>query len=333
MSAKERYRSIFLHSGWRTAGTWIWSQFRRHGRVMGFYEPLSESLATLTLQSMRAMRPGATNSRHPEPNRPYFEEFAPLFGGRRPGVAGYRPEFAYESFFLDAESDAPHLAAYLDSLLSLAHGQAKLPVLKFCRSSGRVAWLRKQFPDAAHVVVLRDPVSQWLSGWKIFLEDGNPYYITTPLRTLVRHKDRDTVAKAIELLRVRPRDYDFPHRHAACCRFVKSMTPEALYRGFLAFWVSTTTAALPEADVVIESERLSDPEYRVVAEQSIESLTGITISLADARPLARTISANSPFEMERAHRDALESLTAMGAPQMLHDKLAPAPAFPVSAYA
>ena len=299
---------------------------------MGFYEPFSESLATLTLKSMRAMRPGATNSGHPEPDRPYFEEFAPLFRGRRPGVAGYRPEFAYGSFFLEAETYQPELAGYVNSLLRLAYAQSKVPVLKFCRSLGRTAWLRTNFPNAAHVVVLRDPVSQWLSGWKIFNEDGNPYYVTMPLRTLVRHRHRATVARVIAALRIRPEDYDFPQKHTACCAFVRGMAPESLYRGFLAFWTATTTPAIREAEAVIESERLGSPEYRVVVEQTIENLSGIAIDLAGARPLLRRMPANAPFEIDRVHRDALQALAMLDAPRLLHDKLAPGP-MPVSAYA
>src|SRR5271155_2079960 len=110
MSVRER--PVFLHTGWRTAGTWLWSAFRRKDEVMGLYEPLNESLATLSLRTLSTMRPAASKSRHPGDQRPYFEEFGPLFSSRTPGVAGYRPDFAYESFFMAPDDEFEELRAY-----------------------------------------------------------------------------------------------------------------------------------------------------------------------------------------------------------------------------
>jgi hypothetical protein len=40
-------KAVFLHAGYRTAGTWLWSCFRRLNEVTAYYEPLHEMLSTI----------------------------------------------------------------------------------------------------------------------------------------------------------------------------------------------------------------------------------------------------------------------------------------------
>src|SRR5262245_47471573 len=49
-------QAVFLHTGWRTAGTWLWSRFRARPDVMGFYEPLHERLDDLALHEIPELR-------------------------------------------------------------------------------------------------------------------------------------------------------------------------------------------------------------------------------------------------------------------------------------
>jgi len=299
---------VFLHTGWRTAGTWLWSAFRSHKNVMGFYEPFNQSLATLTLRTLSSMRPGASRSRHPGRQRPYFEEFAPLFSSRAPGVIGYRSEFAYDSFFMPADEKFPELGRYIESLLHLAHANEKTPVLKFCRSLGRVGWMRRNFPEAAHIFVMRDPCSQWMSAWRLSCEDDNPHHLLSPIRVWTLHHRHPLVARVIDALRIGPDDFMLPTKHADVRRAVRSIPPHTLYRGFLAFWLLTAFLAFPECDLAIETEHLSAADYRVAIQQSVESLTGIPIDLGDALPLAGATGSYDFFEPRHAHADALAAL-------------------------
>lgn len=308
-SMPTRDRPVFLHTGWRTAGTWVWSAFRRADGAMGFYEPLNQSLASLTLRTLPAMRPAVSRSRHPDEQRPYFEEFAPLFSSRAPGVAGYRPDFAYETFFMQAEDEFPELRAYIDSLVQLARSGGKAPVFKFCRSLARVGWMRRNFPDGAHVFVMRDPVGQWMSAWRLSREDDNPHHLLTPIRILALHRDHPLVAFSLKALRVSVSDFSLPEKpHAAVRKAVAATPPSSLYRGFLAFWLLTAFLALPECDLTVETERLSEDGYRLSAQRDVEELTGLRIDLKDARPIGNLSRAHDFFGARQAHADALAAL-------------------------
>jgi hypothetical protein len=280
---------------------------------MGLYEPLNQSLATLTSRTLSMMRPAASRSRHPDEQRPYFEEFAPLLSPREPGVAGYRPDFAYESFFMQPDDEFPELREYIESLLRLAQSSEKVPVFKFCRTLGRLGWVRRNFPDAAHILVMRDPGSQWLSAWRLSREDDNPHHLLTPIRILTLHHEHPLVASVMGALRITPSDFTLPTKHAAVRKAVRTTPPSVLYRGFLAFWLLTAFLALPECDLAIETERLNADDYRRTSLQSIKSLTGISIDLTDAHSLRGLAGANDFFGAQSANADAVQALAQLEA--------------------
>jgi hypothetical protein len=278
---------------------------------LGLYEPLNQSLATLTLRTLPMMRPAVSDSRHPESQRPYFEEYKPLFSDRKPGVRGYRPDFAYDSFFIAPDEQFPELRNYIESLLDLARADGKVPVLKFCRSLGRVEWFRRNFPDAAHIFVMRDPRSQWMSAWRLSREDDNPHHLLAPIRILALHHEHPLVALVLEALRIRAEDFVLPDKHAAICKAVHRTPAQLLYRGFLAFWVLSSFLALPECDMTIETERLSAGDFRATTQEVIDSLTGISIDLGDAYSIGNTAGFNDFFGAHQARVDALQALARL----------------------
>jgi hypothetical protein len=289
----------------------LWSAFRRKDEVLGLYEPLNQSLATLTLRTLSTMRPAASKSRHPGDQRPYFEEFAPLFSTHTPGVPGYRPGFAYETFFMAPDEELPELRHYIESLLQLVQTSGKIPVIKFCRSLGRVGWMRQNFPDAAHIFVMRDPRSQWLSAWRLSREDNNPHHLLTPIRILVLHHEHPLVAAVLKALRIGPGDFVLPTPHAAVCEAVRKTPAHLLYRGFLAFWVLTAFLAFPECDATLETQRLNADDYRCMAQDAIMSLTGIPIDLGDAHALGSPAGADDFFGARSANADAVQALALL----------------------
>ncbi len=83
---------VFLHTGWRTRGTWLWSRFRALHGTSCFYEPLSEDLATLSPAAIDASSPTCWASGHPPLHRPYFAEFRPLLKIVARGVRSVRSD-------------------------------------------------------------------------------------------------------------------------------------------------------------------------------------------------------------------------------------------------
>jgi hypothetical protein len=304
-------QAVFLHSGWRSSGTWIWSEFRAHPRVMSFYEPLNEHLAGMTSERLVGSTHKSWESRHPQ-IRPYFEEYAPFVSADREGVRGYDRSFAFERFFASSGEPFPRIYEYLSSLLRYAHDAGKVPVLKFCRSLGRVGWMREQFPEVLHIAVVRDPWAQWLSAQRL-ASAGNRYFLVAPLFLLARNARNPAVRPVLDALHIdawRLRRFTREKTFRACDAFVESASEAACYRSFLAFWIATARTSLPHVDLTLDSDVLaSSRAYRKEVHEQIVQLTGIEIDLHSARrALVPSFAAQiSAAQVEECHLDALQA--------------------------
>jgi len=278
---------VFLHSGWRTAGTFLWSRFRAVEGVSGYYEPLHEWLATASPATLVGNGPQLWPSGHPRLARPYFDEFAPLLRGSAPGVRGYQSAFATDDFFAGPDASQPALQAYLRRLLAAAGERGEQPVLKFCRSLGRAGWMARHFPEAAHIAVVRNPVSQFIAAKHQFVAHDNPYFLLMPLLLLARNAGHEPVDQALRRFAV-----DLPahaaHRDraramAALAGHLRCSEPEAWYRGFLAFWLLTMLGIPETIDAIIDADLLAvSGAYRAECTAELASLSGVAIDLGAA---------------------------------------------------
>jgi hypothetical protein len=282
-------RPVFLHTGWRTAGTWLWSRFRECSRVIGFYEPLHEGLARLSLDQLPLFEPRGWASGHPTLTRPYFDEFAPLLRHGQGGIKGYMPEFATQDFFAAPNAHLPKLQTYLESLLQHAASRHEQAVLKFCRSIGRTGWMQRRFPAAAHVVVLRNPASQFGSALRQYRRHDNPYFLILPLILLEQNQSNAHVLAAIEQFAVQvpslPVPGSGPRTMSAYLAYLRRTTPDDWYRGFLAFWTSNVVAIPTTVDCVLDTDLLSSScSYREACRNDLAMLTGLPLDLGNYRP-------------------------------------------------
>ncbi len=304
---------VFLHAGWRSCGTWIWERLRAEPGIRGFYEPLHEDLATLKQRDIGLLRPDSWSSGHGG-GAPYFAEFEQLLraGG---GVQGHAARFAFDQFFAGPGQEDPALEAYLRGLIDSAEADGKLPVIKFCRSLGRVAWMEQRFPDMAHAVIVRDPGGQWRSARRQMEQARNRYFVLAPFVILARNAEHPLVAEAVARLGVRmpPRlSDDLGITVDACWRHVQRLDWRQRFRGFLALWVASSIAALRGQASAIDADRLgSDAAYRLAAEHALGEPAGVTVTLNPAYP--RREAADDVAETEAEWEDAARArIAAMG---------------------
>jgi hypothetical protein len=281
-------QAVFLHTFWRSGGTWIWSRCRDANSVCGFYEPLHEQAATFSRASLNRLRPANWRSSHSE-TAPYFEEFRPLIPDRGRGVHAYRERFAFDGFFLSPEAPAdPALEAYLHALIAHAAARGRMPVLKFCRSAGRAGWMQARFPNVAHFIVLRDPVSQYLSIRGLLENQRNRYFAVAPLLVLARNAQLSCVRKAASAFGVNLpalHSPDLAYQVEICWRQVRHMADAERYRAFLAFWTLGAGFALHSSARVIDMPALgADTAYRESVEADLRRATGAPIDLSSWRP-------------------------------------------------
>lgn len=289
---------IFLHAGWRTAGTWLWSRFRAMDEVDAFYEPLSTLVGELTAADIADIRP-SYNAGHPALTSAYYEEYRPLLnaGAGARGVAGYRSSFAIDRFGDRPDSEFPALQTYLNGLCEAASRQRRIAVLKFCRSGGRMPWLKQAFPQVTHVGILRNPASQFASGWMLRQQWRNTFFVAAPFRVLGFQQHEPIVQQAIaacgvKLPPVAPTSYDA--YAAACEQYAQTVEGSDAYRAFIALWMLCALRMLKSADLVVDTERLGQSaDYASELDAQFRARTGLSPDFSATRDLADEAKRNA----------------------------------------
>jgi hypothetical protein len=264
---------IFIHSSFRTSSTWIWSKFRAQPGVLAFYECFHEDLESISATGIEALRPDLWKSGHPA-MKPYFMEFLPLLR-RRGGVAGFERSMAFERFF-PADGYNGSLSggekSYVERLIARAARRRQKPCLACKRSLGRLRAL-KQAVGGVHIVLQRKLLHQWRS-YREQVFRGNPYFLDTLLSTIALNQQEPFMAFLGDFVRAQP---------GGSTDIVNSkLNSDDLFGVFVAFHCYLYLLTMDDADLVIRTSDLPDPDYRRRVENSLESLTGLTIDLGDA---------------------------------------------------
>lgn len=274
-------RALFIHSGWRTGSTYVWTKFRQHAACIGFYEPFNEMLSAMSPTDIYTARHDLAALKHSEIGLPYFHEYIPVLAPK--GHPLFRLEFSYRNYFV-VDEPLPDQQAYVESLLGLGGKLGKLPVLGFVRSLGRAAWFRRAFADAVNIVVIRSPLGQWLSARQLALEHRHEFF--DPMQTLILAQARGSAAVLEEAQRLGvPRLEDHPLFAAVelARQFSAKLTPAERFVRFAVLYVFSYLAALPNADLVVDMDRLSaEASYQAETAAAINRLTGLDIDFSDA---------------------------------------------------
>jgi len=146
-----RKRPVFIVGRFRSGTTALWNILRRSDEAFALYEPLHDSLNT------HLEHPAAPDATH-RGVTDYFHEYR---AHREEILPLYRMEFGATRLALSAKDSYPELKTYLAALIDLA-GE-KVPVLKCVRLDYRLAWLRRHFPQALIIYLVRNPREQWIS--------------------------------------------------------------------------------------------------------------------------------------------------------------------------
>lgn len=272
-------QNVFLHGGWRCGSTYVWSKFRILPGVTAFYEPFSEKTAKYNAERIARDRPTAWDSRHPPLDLPYASEYLPLIADV--GVPLYKDRFAMRRHFV-ARKQPLEEAEYLRSLIRHAADKSNRAVLGFSRSLGRVGAIKRHF-DGCHVVLMRDPVQQWLSSRSYRVRDENPYFELCQFMILCLAPAGSLAAKAAAWLRLPTlpsggveQQYKFLRSH------FRRLDDELSYKVFVAVYILSYVAALPEADLLIDMDLLNaSPSYATVIAGAIHARTGLDVDFSD----------------------------------------------------
>lgn len=304
-------QSIFLHCGWRCGSTYVWNKFRELNDTLAFYEPFHESNASYTSASVHATTAQAWNSRHPQLAQPYAAEYLPLLGAV--GVQGYREEFAIANYFPRKEQRFAE-ADYLRALQAHASGAEKIAAFGFSRSLARAGLIKAAF-GGHHIVLMRDPIQQWLSCRSYRISERNCYFELCHFLILALAA-RNSIAGqfAEELGLPKPPAGGVIQQLAFMQQALEPWSEEFSFRAFLIVYVLSMLSALPHADLVIDMDYLGrSARYRESVMLSCQELTDLTPDFSDCKHPLHDYRA-VPVRFERVSAEILERLIELDIP-------------------
>ncbi|OIQ91447.1 hypothetical protein GALL_266520 [mine drainage metagenome] len=264
---------VFLHSGFRTCSTWLWTRFRANSACLAYNEVFNDMLETIPLEGALIHTGSSWHSGHP-PSDPYFLEFVPLV---RPqgGIEGFTHDMPWERFFpedgLDGSLSSGELR-YLQSLIDLAHGQGKCPVLSATRSLGRLAAMKRHF-GGTHLLLVRNPAHQWRS-YIHQAEHGNPFFFLMVLTIFLQKRRDPFIARLFEIMADRTGN--------AVPTLLNLERHDNIFVVFLLTHVYLYMAMHDHADMVVDANALgADASLRRRTEETIAARTGLAVDLSD----------------------------------------------------
>lgn len=175
-------KPIFIHSLWRSSSTYLLNKFENLDSCITFYEPFNELLSVITDKDIVESDQEKKNIlHHPgEQNKNYFYNYKFLINmvNNKPkgrGIRKYNCRFILSNYFQKKSDFLQN--DYLKLLVNYSYRKYQLrPVLGFVRSLGRLHQLVKVIP-AYHIVVIRDPFSQFYSGLLQQQKYSNNYFL------------------------------------------------------------------------------------------------------------------------------------------------------------
>ena len=302
MSAIGGRAPVFLQTGFRTGGTWLWSRFRANCQTLCFCEPLNEALERLTPHMIADLTPETSNLNHPTLATPYFHEFLPLLNDTGTGIMGYRAEFGLNSYFAASAEQPAGLAEYLQHLLDLATDQGRQAVLKFTRAFARADWLRHRLPEASQIALIRNPCSQFQSACSLARNHDNYTFLMIPLfmASRPRHGALKILCENLKIASV-PLSHGIEKCADTYTRLARQMSESDLFSVFLGTGVAAHARSAPFFDLVIDQELLADcSSYRNNVELSLEVMTGLKLDLSGCGALPVHELGQSSFDVRAA---------------------------------
>jgi hypothetical protein len=292
---------VFIHAWWRSGSTYVWSKLRENDWCRCYFEPLNPSIADLTRATVESPPDidDVENFRHPILKRHYFAEYAELLDSVSPS---FSPDLAYDRYFLRPAQSDERLRTYLTELISSASKVKRRPVLCFCRSQLRSAWMMQTL-GGLHVAQIRNPADQWAS-FKSYQSEIRPNFavdmmiVALKLRhshpsAFVHIEDFEHFAQQLSKRTALPMD---TIAHYFIPQFVRQRDRLDV---FLVIWIASALQAIAYCDFVLDMDELSTKlDYRTTAEQWFSSI-GCPIDFSDCS--SPTAAEPTTFEQTVEH--------------------------------
>lgn len=253
-------KQLLLHSMFRAGSTYLFSKLRALPRYYCYYEPLHHELVRLRRDNIELWgydRQSTNYMKHPELGAPHFQEYLRAFRDGYDVLPCFEPGLSYDDFSGARENRG--LRCYIENLRDSAP-QVCMPVLQFNRTTLRVGWFRRNFPDAYNVFLLRSPRDQFDSYVNV-MGRKDSIFLAMNLYILARNEDLHFTGVA-GCLPAGLSGKDVIADLAICAEHANRVSLPQHYLVFYYLWVMSLLEARAQADRIVDMDRLScDPDY------------------------------------------------------------------------
>jgi hypothetical protein len=136
---------------------------------------------------------------------------------------------------------------------------------------------------------LRNPASQFASGWLLKQEWNNPFFVAAPFRVLGLNQAEPVVRQAIETCGVSLPSFagaSVEEYAAACEQYAHTAEGSNAYRAFVALWMLCASRMVDGADLLIDMDRLGQsPVYASELRAQFHAQANVTPDFSGARDL------------------------------------------------
>jgi len=268
--------TIYLHSTWRCASTYVWAKFRGSPQHYCYFEPLNEHLADVDNAFIDRFRPWSF-AHHPELEKPYLDEFRPLVSPQG-GIEGFPAALTFGNFHLDPTASHPQLTSYFTTLERFATENGLAPVFGCVRTDLRTGWFRANLPGV-HIALRRNPRRQFLSCLAQGAR-GNPYFLQRGPVILDCNKEDPLFAPIRALVDLAPIG-----DHLRQPFLESGQAPQWSELYLISYFLHRLAAdEAAQAHLILDMDQIStEPAAARRAESAIRELTGTAVSFADCR--------------------------------------------------
>jgi hypothetical protein len=192
---------------------------------------------------------------HPNLQKPHFYEYHVAMDGG--GLPFFYTLFAYDEF-----SSVQHPTVTQHYILNLINSSpvTAVPLFQFNRSSLRIHWFKKLFPDSLHVYLLRSPRDQFESYYLAGKYSDN-IFLAMNLYILVKNHNYLFFNEVYgEIEGVIPISGDINEDLSRCIYHIKSFSMEVHYAIFLHLWITSLVEGSRYADFIIDMNKLGKSE-------------------------------------------------------------------------
>lgn len=278
MSLKNKKTPIFIHSGWRSCGTYFWKKFREISEYKAYYEPFHEDHLYLDLKMAknRFNKKALKELKHPEDiNEFYYSEYNMKNGMKIPK---FKENLIFKDMDADNNLDKDYsiMKDYIQYLLDLSYKENKVPVMKFSRSFFRIKWLKNNF-NSLNIGIIRDPKDQWHS----YMNINKDYFnAMTFLTILYCDKEFEELQQNFNMNKINKNEIDFfKLKDSICCNIIHKLSNSDLYYYFYYVRKKSIRNLYSNCDFIIKSDKLD--KYRDHYEKTLNTVYGIDLDFSD----------------------------------------------------